>query len=149
MYLSESDVVLDVFLESVYRDSYLLHSVAVANCYAVVLNRVEVIGDTKRCTDLVLAAVSLTDRACLVEVNVEVLSEIVEHLACLFGKLLGERKNCSLEGRESGMKVKNNTDVILLCIDNLFVISINEECKSNAVCTERTVLSTPRLGSTT
>ena len=61
----------------IYQISYLytllLHCISVSNCYTAVLNRVKIICDAERCTDLVLTAISLTDRTCLVIVNKEVL----------------------------------------------------------------------------
>ena len=70
----------DVGNEIVDLDSFLLHGISVADGHAAVVFGIKVVGDAERSTDLVLTAVTLTDRTCLVEVNGEVLGE---HLANL------------------------------------------------------------------
>ena len=71
--LSERNSVLDVLLYICDRHSFLLHRVTFTDCYAAVLNTVEVVCDAEGSTDLVLSSVSLTDSACIVIVNAEVL----------------------------------------------------------------------------
>ena len=51
----------DKCIKFIDRYSYLIHSISVTNCYTAVLNRIKVIGDTVRCSDFVLSAISLTD----------------------------------------------------------------------------------------
>ena len=71
--LSECISVLDVLLYICDRHSFLLHRVTLTDCYATVLNAVEVVCDAEGSTDLVLSSVSLADSACIVIVNAEVL----------------------------------------------------------------------------
>ena len=73
IYLSERNSVLDVLLYICDRHSFLLHRVTFTDCYATVLNTVEVVCDAEASTDLVLSSVSLADSACIVIVNAEVL----------------------------------------------------------------------------
>ena len=47
--------------------AFLLHCVAVADCYAAVLLTVKIVGDAKRRADFVLAAVAFADRARVVK----------------------------------------------------------------------------------
>ena len=71
--LLESYLIFDISYQLVDLDTLLLHCISVSYCYTAVLNRIKVICDAEWCTDLVLTAISLTDRACLVIVNKEVL----------------------------------------------------------------------------
>ena len=71
--LSERNSVLDVLLYICDRHSFLLHRVTLTDRYATVLNTVEVVCDAEWSTDLVLSSVSLTDSACIVIINAEVL----------------------------------------------------------------------------
>lgn len=71
--LLESYLLFDISYQLVDLDTLLLHCISVSYCYTAVLNRIKVICDAEWCTDLVLTAISLTDRACLVIVNKEVL----------------------------------------------------------------------------
>ena len=143
VYQLELNLLLNVFLELADGQTYLLHSIAVTNGYAVVCrsvlvaNGLKVDGDAKRSTDFVLAAVTLTDRTGLVIVNHKVLGKLLVDLARLITKLLGKRQNSSLKGRKSRMQVKHGTNVVLCFVDHFFVISVNKECKSHTVSTER------------
>ena len=107
VYQLELNLLLNVFLELADGQTYLLHSVAVTNGYAVVCrsvlvtNSLKVDGDAKRSTDFVLAAVTLTDRTGLIVVNHKVLGKLLVDLACLVTKLLGKRQNSSLKGQSS------------------------------------------------
>ena len=123
----EFKLLADVGLNLCHRNSYLLHGISVTNGYAAVTLGVEVVGDAEGSTDLVLAAVSLTDRAGLVEVDGEFLSKLVVKLERLVGKLLGKRKHGCLEGSKCGMEVKNGTNVAALKL--LFIVSVNKECE--------------------
>ena len=125
----------DVCLNLCKGNSYLLHGISVTNGYAAVVLGIKIVGNAEGCTDLVLTAVSLADRACLVKLNGELLSKIIVKFKSLLGKLLGKRKNCTLNGGESGMKMKHVTNVATLKL--LLVICLNKECKSNSVCTKR------------
>ena len=58
---SELDFFVNVVNQLVNGDSLLLHCVTVTNRYAVVLKRVEVVGDAHRRSDFVLTAVTLAD----------------------------------------------------------------------------------------
>ncbi len=131
------DLAFNISLKLAYGNSYLLHGISVTNGYATVGLGVKVVGNAKRSTDLVLTAVSLTDGACLVVVNVKILAEVVKYLLCALGKLLGKRKHRCLEGSEERMQVKHRSYVVLFCINDFFVVSVNEECKSYAVSSER------------
>ena len=73
IYPSERNSVLDVLLYICDRHSFLLHRVTLTDCYATVLNTVEVVCDAEGSTDLVLSSVSLADSACIVIINAEVL----------------------------------------------------------------------------
>ena len=70
--LSERNSVLDVLLYICDRHSFLLHRVTLTDCYAAVLNAVEVVCDAEGSTDLVLSSVSLAESACIVIFNAEV-----------------------------------------------------------------------------
>ena len=117
------------------RKTNLLHRISVTNGNASVVLGIEVVGDAEGSTDLILTAISLTDRAGLIKLAGELLSKLVVKLESLLGELLGKRKHCCLDGSKSGMKVKNYSYVTLT--DGLLIVSVNEECKSNSVCAER------------
>ena len=68
---SELDLLCDISSNFLDLDALLLHSVAVTNGYAAVLLSLEIDGYAVRCTDLVLTAIALTDRACIVKINRE------------------------------------------------------------------------------
>ena len=63
----EFNLFSDVSVQLSDRNANLLHRVAVANRYAAVFLRIEVVSDAERGADLVLAAVTLADRTCLGE----------------------------------------------------------------------------------
>ena len=135
LFLLEGKSFLNVCLNLGHRNTNLLHSVSVTYGYAAIILGVEVISNAEGSTDLVLTAISLTDRAGLVEVAGECLCEIVVKLKSLLRKLLGKRKNSRLNRSKSGMKVKNNSYVTLA--DGLLIIRVNKECKRNSVSAER------------
>ena len=130
----EFESFVDVRLNLCHGNSYLLHGISVTNGYAAVVFGIEVVGNAEGSTDLVLAAISLTDRAGLVEVNGEFLSKLVVKLERLVGELLGKRKHCCLEGSKRRMKMKNGTNVAAIKL--LLIVSINKECERNTVCTK-------------
>ena len=138
-FLSEYKLCLNVILYLGHRNTNLLHSISVTNGYATVVLCIKVVGNAEGCTDLILTTISLTDRTGFVEVAGECFSKLIIKLKCLFGKLLGKRKNCRLNGCKSGMKVKNHSYVIFT--DGLLIISVNEDASAT--------LSAPREGSTT
>jgi len=137
------DLFGNVSLELGDRDSYLLHSVAVADGYAAitlflcVANGIKVNGDAKRCADLVLTAVSLTDRTGLVIVEHKLLGEICIDLACLVGELLRERKDSCLEGCKCRMEVHNGSYIVLSLVDNFLIVSIAKYCQNASFYAER------------
>ena len=88
VYLLESDLFKNIGLDLGKRNSYLLHRVSVTNGHTSVILGVKVVGDAEGRSDLILAAISLTDRARLVEVGRELLRELVVKLESLVGKLL-------------------------------------------------------------
>ena len=133
----ESNLVSDVRFKLGDRNTNLLHSVAVTNGNAAVGLGLKVVGYAKRGTDLVLTAITLTDRTGFVEVGHEVLRKLGVNLHSLIGELLGEGKYRNLEGRDSGMEAHYDAGVVLLCVDNFLVICFNKKRESHTVSTER------------
>ena len=131
----ELDFISNICLHFRNGNTHLLHRISVTNGYAAVVLGVKVVGDAEGSTDLVLTAISLTDRAGLVKLAVELLRKLIEEIESLVRELLGERKNRALNGSKGGMKVKYGTNVALG--DLLLVICVNKECKSNSVRAER------------
>ena len=131
----EFDFFCNVIFNFRQGDTNLLHSISVTNGYATVIFGIKVVGDAEGSTDFVLTAISLTDRACLVKLDIELLRKLVVKLESFVGELLGKRKHCALNRREGGMEVKNNSNVTLS--DFLLVVCVNKECKSNSVCAKR------------
>ena len=78
---SELDLLCDISSNFLNLDALLLHSVTVTNGYAAILLGLEIDGYTVRRTDLVLTAVALTDRACIVKINRELLSQLAARSA--------------------------------------------------------------------
>ena len=68
---SELDLLCDISSNFLNLDALLLHRITVTNGYAAVLLGFKVHGNADRRTDLVLTAVALTDRACIVKINRE------------------------------------------------------------------------------
>ena len=137
------DFLLDILLELADGQTHLLHGVAIANGYAVVCGRVlvsnglKIDGDAKRCANLVLTAITLTDRAGLVIIDHKVLGKLIVNLACLVTQLLGKRQNSRLEGCKRRMQMQNGANVILCLVNYFLVVSVNKECKRYAVGAQR------------
>ena len=90
---SELKTLSDILLNLCDGKANLLHGVTVTHGYAAVGLGIEVIGDAEGSTDLVLTAVSLTDRAGLVKVAGKLACELIIKLKSTLGELLGKRKN--------------------------------------------------------
>ena len=90
--LSERNSILDVLLYICDRHSFLLHRVTFTDCYATVLNAVEVVCDAEGSTDLVLSSVSLTDSASVIEFTVVLLGKLRKNLFSALVHLLGKRQ---------------------------------------------------------
>ena len=65
--------------------TFLLHCIAITNCYAVVGQCVMIYCNTERCTDSVLTAVTFADRVFLVIVGMEIELEHIHYLPCFLG----------------------------------------------------------------
>ena len=85
---SELEALGDVCLNLGYGNSYLLHGISLTNGYAAVVFGFKVVGYAERSSDFVLAAISLTDRACFIKLNGKFLCKLVVKLKRLFGELL-------------------------------------------------------------
>ena len=110
---SELDLLCDISSNFLNLDALLLHSVTVTNGYAAILLGLEIDGYAVRRTDLVLTAVALTDRACIVKINRELLSQLLPDRHSLVGQLLGQRQYSSLERCQSRMQTQNGTNIVL------------------------------------
>ena len=87
-FILEIKLLFEVRLKLCDGEADLLHGITLTDSYAAVLNGVEVVCNAEGSTDLVLSAVTLTDRACLVEVNAEVLCKLCIYLFSALGELL-------------------------------------------------------------
>ncbi len=140
---SEFDLLFNVSAKLGDRDTNLLHSIAVTDgntvvaFLGIVADGVEVNGYAERSADLVLTAISLTDRACIVVVNAEVLGKLLVDLGSFVGKLLGKGKNCNLEGRKEGVETENGSYVVLCLVNDLLVVSVAKHGENGSLNAER------------
>ena len=83
-------------------------------------------------THALLCAKDVLDDSFIV-INAEILGKLIEYLLSALRELLGKGKYSSLEGSEERMEMENNSHIVSLRINDLLIVSINEESKSNAV----------------
>ena len=133
---SECNLLLDILSQSRDRNANLLHCIAVTHGHAAVLDGIKVVGDAERSTDLILTAIALADRAGIVVIDHEVLGKLGIDLACTLGELFRERKNSSLVGRKCGMEMQHDAGIVLFCVDDLLVVSVDKEREKGALYAE-------------
>ena len=73
---------LPMFAQAASKPDIKVGDYVNTDCYATVLNTVEVVCDAEGSADLVLSSVSLTDIASVVEFTVIFLGELCENLLC-------------------------------------------------------------------
>ena len=93
-----------------YRNTNLLHCVAVTDSDAVVIKRIVVDGHAERGSDGILAAISLADAVLLVVLVVEVVFDFIHYFLGEFREsvLLDERKDCDFYRGERGRNAEHN-----------------------------------------
>ena len=141
---SELDLLCDISSNFLNPDALLLHRITVTNGYAAILLGLEIDGYAVRRTDLVLTAVALTDRACIVKINRELLSQLLPDRHSLVGQLLGQRQYSSLNGARAGCRRRNGTTSslpFLVLTYDFLVVSVAQEGQCNTVSTKQSSIT--------
>ena len=103
---------------------------------------VEVKGDAVRRADLVLAAIALADGAGLVVIDHEILAQLVVKLHCRACEylLLAQRQDSAFVRSQCRMQMQNGANIVValfILADDLLIVCLAKECKSDAVAAER------------
>ena len=100
----------------------LLHGVAVTDGNCLVIFGIEIVGDAVRSSDLILTTISLSDRSAVIVIAVVLVRQLLKYLLCRVIQLLGQRENRNLHRSKCRMEMHNCADIILLRIQNLFIV---------------------------
>ena len=90
-----------------------------------------------RRADFILPAVAFVDGAGLVIIHHEMLLKAVVNFGCAFRQLFGKRQHGAFKRRQRRMQVQDNARIVLLRVDDLFIIGIHQEGEGHAVGAER------------
>ena len=131
------DLFFDIFDRFFHGNADLFHTVAVADGHGAVFKRLEIDGHAERGADLVLTAVTLTDRAREVVGRGEFLAHCRVDFVRFFRKALLKGQDGALIGRERGVQTEHRADIVLFRVDDFLVVGVREEREHHSVRAER------------
>src|SRR5699024_1455798 len=116
--------------------SFLFHSITVSYGNCPIIFRVKVIGDADRSTDFVLAAITFSNVSSVVIFTVIFLGKLLINFLRSLCQLFRKWKHTYFHWRQSRVEMKNCPDVILFCVQNLFIISAAKESQNHTVSSQ-------------
>ena len=135
------DSLFEVVAQLGHVHAVLQHRVAVADGHAVVVGRLEIVGDAVRRADLVLAAVTLADAAGFVVFGAEVAVDVLVEIVRLLLELLRLRQDGDLDRRDERRQVQHDAGILLHPLLRgrglLFVVGGGEQREHRAVEPDR------------
>ena len=127
----ECEFLRKVSIQLVNLHTNLLHGVTVTDGHCAICLRLKVIGHAERRTNLILAAISLTDVTSVVKLTVILLAKLREDLLRALVQLLGQRQHADLHRCQCRMEMKHGTHVAALQL--LLVVGCAQERQNHAV----------------